>query len=502
MRPLRRTRFFLIAVAAASSILADSGAAGAGDNPVVDTRRSGTATILTNEQLQVVPAGRNLYEVLQLAPQMNLKTDVDSSGNPKRAWFGNDQWNIQGSVTRYRKFEGSYELRKDRVAFPSGHTGDVRMSVHTLPNPRVNFRISNLRYQAARLPEEVLTYIPVMTTLTPPDAGTPADSGAPAGPAPGDTTPGFGGLQSLGGPIIRNGGRFNGFFQAREHPQEECARHTIKGVALCVLGTGPTSANVYGTTENWFRFRRLGPPKPNLTWEDGECDGDGCDCPGSFFGQPVRARLEAFRAPSNTELFADASLYLNEGRPNQSVIPFDYRATYVFQPGSTGTTSPFPSVPNVPVPAPQPPVPTDVVFRGPYDFLKIGNGTLIDAEFSVPYHGENHDKHSVVYGGRRYFLCQFDNHRSQLRAFDTTPERFSAQKTTSPNRGWEWKPLQCDSTGCRAEGNFYGTPFRAWTPELPQVSPDLSFRGKLNIELNNSNDPVLYNATGRIRYSF
>jgi hypothetical protein len=185
--------------------------------------------------------------------------------------------------------------------------------------------------------------------------------------------------------------------------------------------------------------------------------------------------------------FRFSNLKLGKERFPDQVLPYSLSGRYT-----------LPEPPNEQPPGgntwdkPMPPVPTDVVFRGPGDVV-IPNGTLFDFNMSVLPHGENHDAHAVVFRGMKYFLCLEGPGQTQGRATNVNHDRFDIEKTLAPRPGFEWGPFTCDPTGCKGEGKFHGQPIRAWTPKLPVFSvPERTVKGNLDIELNNSRVPFQF----------
>lgn len=250
----------------------------------------------------------------------------------------------------------------------------------------------------------------------------------------------------------------------------------------------PTSATLSSGSYNWrfdkFRFNAR------------DCSGKG-EISRAEFGNGYSGRLDLsyLTKPEERVYLRGYNLRLNGG----PIIKGDQ--LWFFKPmGTPVAEQPRPEdLPVVPPLQPTVVAPpgSPTAFQGP-NGLVLSFGTLVDMKLSVLPHGD-HEKHSVEYSGRLYYLCQFDIPRSQLRVYDTSPERFSLEKTSRPNLGWEWSPFECDRTGCRGEGKFFGQPIRASTPEVPQVNPAAqSAEGKLDIELNNSVVPFTFSA----RYKF
>jgi hypothetical protein len=335
MGPLRRNRFLLASVAAFFSVLVALAAAPA-DNPVVDSRRAETATVIRQATVEAVPSARNFYDVLKLAPQMNLRTEVNSRGTPTQTWFGNEQWSIQGRVSNYRKLEGSYELRKEGVTFPSGHTGNVRMSVHSLPNPRINLGVFNLRYEGRRLPNESWSYLPTGVAFEP----TQTDRTYPLTPNPYQPTPTYpyeppqtsGFVPYLGGPVLRDGTMINFEMQALPHNTHESHAVTWEGRQeyLCLKAIGTTQGTMRNATPNAFELVRTAPPRPGFQWSTFSCKRDGagailCNGEGTFYGQRVLARGTSVVQPGSMG---------GEGRMDvevvqtKSVVPFGMKYSF------------------------------------------------------------------------------------------------------------------------------------------------------------------------------
>ena len=165
---------------------------------------------------------------------------------------------------------------------------------------------------------------------------------------------------------------------------------------------------------------------------------------------------------------------------------------WFFKPyGAPGTDQPPPGQDTPQNPPVIPPITPG--FVTPYGET-LYDGTLFQFKMSVLPH-DTHESHSVLVGGTRHFLCIAGPGQTEGRTRNVTTSGFEIEKTAEPRPGWGWGPFQCDPTGCKGEGTFYGTPIRATTSDLRLVPASRGVSGKMDLWMNNSRVPFQVEGT-------
>lgn len=166
---------------------------------------------------------------------------------------------------------------------------------------------------------------------------------------------------------------------------------------------------------------------------------------------------------------------------------------WFFKPyGTPGTEQPPPGQ-DTPSNPPAAPVPITPGFVTPYG-VTLYDGTLFQFNMNVLPHN-NHDAHSVLVGGTRRFLCIDGPGQTQARTRNVTTSGFELEKTAEPRPGWGWGPFQCDPTGCKGDGSFYGTPIRATTSDIRLDAASRNVTGNMDLWLSNSRVPFRFTGT-------